>query len=136
MSTILQQLLEKTQQATNLTFTAEMLGDDVMKVTAEDLEDFPILVTANEHQIDALINLVPLTEIPSDDAVQLSFYKSIVAMNNELDLSVVGVESGYCNISGQLSADSKFESFVKEIELLTENTVEAIEFISEFVADQ
>jgi uncharacterized protein YjfI (DUF2170 family) len=130
--TLLKTLSEKINNSTELDFKTELLGESVLKITSPNMEDFPILMSVSGQALICQTSVIAVSEIPSGKSAE--FNSAILQANPQMPLSNVAIDGDSYVIFGELSADSKFESILTEIEILRLNTIEFMESVQDFLA--
>lgn len=103
-------------------------SDDTVQVVVEDREEFPILVSADDEQILCVTYLWDDSQVKADGRSELQ--ATLLAMNVPLPLSSFGKIGDRYVLFGALAANSSVEDVVTELEILSENTLEAIEAVA------
>lgn len=107
-------------------------GDvDVLVVTMEDREEFPIYVTVDESQILCISHLWTEAEVKPQRRAEL--LDALLTMNVPMPLSSFSKLGKQYLIFGALRKDSTVNDVVTEIEMLSDNTLTAVEEFSEFL---
>ena len=104
----------------------------IFEVVVEDREEFPIVVSADEEQVLCLTYLFDDSQVKADARTEL--LETMLEMNVPLPLSSFGKVGGRYVIFGALSASCDVPDVVNEIEVLSDNTLEAIEAVSPYLA--
>lgn len=108
-------------------------ADDTLVVRFEDSDDqFPIIVAVNGETIVASTVLFATDEVSGD--VRARVNEVMLGMNPVIPLSAFGLLGGNYVLYGELSALSKFETIVVELQTLSQNVVEALTVVSEVVS--
>ena len=116
-----------------LTFSSEVTTDgvDMVKVEVEDREEFPIFITADEDQILCTTYLWRENEVSPEHKHQL--LEVALAMNVPMPLSSFGKVGDQYLLFGAMSTNSSIDDICLEVETLSENTLNAIETMAEFL---
>ncbi|MEN8136064.1 MAG: DUF2170 family protein [Thermodesulfobacteriota bacterium] len=104
---------------------------EVLQIIIEDREELPIFISATEEQILCIAYLFKEDEI--EDGMLAEVNNSMLLSNISMPLSSFAKLDSQYVIYGALSVNSSLEDIVHEIEVLSGNTTEAIEAISEFL---
>ncbi len=108
-------------------------GDgDIVEVVVEDREEFPIVVSADEEQVLCLTYLFDDSQVKADARAEM--LETMLEMNVPLPLSSFGKVGGRYVIFGALAASCTVADIINEIEVLSDNTLEAIEAVSTYLA--
>lgn len=108
-------------------------ADDVLVVRFEESDDqFPIVVAVNGSTIVASTVLFATDEVQGETKARLQ--EVMLGMNPVVPLSAFGILGGNYVLYGELSALSKFETIVVELQTLSQNVVEALTVVSEVVS--
>lgn len=109
--------------------TAE--ADGSVEVIVEDREEFPIVVTADDEQILCITYLWDEAQVKSDQRTEM--LSALLEMNVPLPLSSFGKIGDRYVLFGALAATSQMEDVVNELEILSDNTLEAIEAVAPYL---
>lgn len=104
---------------------------DVLCVTIEDREDFPIYITVDESQILCMSYLWREDEIKPES--QLELLDTLLSMNLPMPLSSFSKVGEQYIIFGALWTDSTVDELIREIDYLSDNTLTAIEELWDFL---
>ena len=129
---LLRETLDGSTSENGFAFTAEAAdGDDAIEVTVEDRQEFPILVTVDDEQILCLTYLWSEDQVKPDKRTEM--LSMLLEMNVPLPLSSFGKIGDRYVVFGALSVTAAMEDVVTELEVLSENTLEAIEVASAYL---
>lgn len=106
-------------------------ADGAMEIVVEDRDEFPIMVSADDEQVLCLTYLWDETQVKPDRKADM--LSALLEMNVPLPLSSFGKIGDRYVLFGALAADSDLGDIVNELEILSDNTLEAIESIAEFL---
>lgn len=109
-------------------------GEDevnVLVITVEDREEFPIYITVDESQILCISHLWRESEV--DQAKRVDLLDAMLTMNVPMPLSSFSKVGQQYLIFGALSNRSTVNEVLEEIDVLSENTLTAIEELREFL---
>ena len=117
----------------SLTLSSEVVnGDvDVLVVTVEDREEFPIYGTVDDSQILCICHIWTEAEVNKDRRAEL--LDVMLTMNVPMPLSSFSKLGNQYLIFGALASSSSLNEVIEEIEVLSDNTLTAIEELSEFL---
>ena len=104
---------------------------DVLSVTIEDREDFPIYITVDESQILCMSYLWREDEIKPESRLEL--LDTLLSMNLPMPLSSFSKLGSQYIIFGALWTDSTVDELIREIDYLSDNTLTAIEELWDFL---
>ena len=107
-------------------------GDiEVLQVLVEDREELPVYVSVSEEQILCIVYLFKDAEVKADMVADMN--SSMLTASISIPLSSFArVEDQYV-IYGALSVNSSDEDIAHEIEVLSSNSIEAIEVMSDYL---
>lgn len=111
-------------------FSAADAGDTV-EIVVEDREEFPILVSADDEQVQCITYLWDEAQVKAD--ARADMLTALLEMNVSLPLSSFGKIGDRYVLFGALAASSSIADVVNELETLSENTLEAVEAIAPFL---
>ena len=106
-------------------------GEDAVEVVVEDREEFPILVSADDEQVLCLTYLWDEAQVKSDGRTEM--LSALLEMNVPLPLSSFGKIGDRYVLFGALAASSSVEDVINELEILSDNTLEAIEAVAPYL---
>ncbi len=122
--------ISASEQASNNGLHIELIegADPGILITMTEFGDLPIFMSVSGGQIVAESLLWPVKNI--DDAI--AFNAMLLRSHKLMPLSTFGIAPGpdgqdYYEIFGALSASSKLESVLEEIETLADNAIQAVE---------
>jgi len=100
-------------------------------ITVPDREEFPIYLTVDEGQI------LVITYLFSDDQVsegqKANLTEAMLILNVSIPLSAFSKISNQYIMFGALSPQSSIDDLIREIETLSDNVLEAIDAVSEYL---
>ncbi|MCP4696181.1 MAG: YjfI family protein [Gammaproteobacteria bacterium] len=119
-----------------LTLNAEIMEGDVevLVVTITDREEFPVYLTVDESQILCISHLWTESEVEQNKRMDL--LDAMLTMNVPMPLSSFSKTGNQYLIFGALSNRSPANDVIEEIDVLSDNTLTAIEELSEFLVKQ
>ncbi len=106
-------------------------AEDGIIVTVEDRDEFPITVTEDGEHLLCLVHLWHKDEVPAEKRPGLD--ERLLTLNPSMPLSAFGRVGDAYVMFGSLAAESKFSNIVKELETLSENSIEAVGAVSEYL---
>lgn len=104
---------------------------DVLQVVVGDLEEFPVYIYVTESQMLYIAYLWTESEVRQEKRTEM--LESMLDMNIPIPLSSFAKISERYVLYGATRRDSSFESVVTEIVTLSENAVDAISAMEEFL---
>ncbi len=104
---------------------------DVLQVLLEEREDFPIYITIDESQILCVSYLWQEQEIIA--AKKLELFDTLLTLNIPMPLSSFSKIGHQYIIFGAMSTLSDCRQIVHEIEVLSENTLDALELLTDYL---
>ena len=129
---LLRETLDGFTSENGFAFAAEDAGaEDAIEITVEDRQEFPIIVTADDEQILCLTYLWSEDQVKKDG--RMAMMATLLEMNVPLPLSSFGKIGDRYVVFGALAANAAVEDVVTELEVLSDNTLEAIEIASPFL---
>lgn len=112
---------------------AEIADDgETVEIVVEDREEFPVVISTDEEQVLCLTYLFDESQVKADGRTEM--LATMLEMNVPLPLSSFGKVGGRYVIFGALAASSTVADVVTEIEVLSDNTLDAIEAVSPYLA--
>ena len=114
-------------------------GDDsgevsVAQILVKDREELPIYMTVDEGQILCITYLWNEREVKPDMRAELM--DVLLTLNVSVPLSAFSKIGNQYIIYGALSPESNVNDVLLEIEVLSDNALEAIETVSEFLNEE
>lgn len=106
---------------------------DVLQVTVKEFEEFPAFVSVTDTQILCITNLFTEDEVNHDTKSQL--LEQLLELNIPMPLSSFSKLGNRYVIFGAMSVQSSIEDICHEIITLTENAVEAIVALEEYLVE-
>lgn len=104
---------------------------DVLQITIVDREELPIFVSVTDDQIIAITYLWGEDEIKQENRVQM--LETMLEMNIPMPLSSFAKISDKYVVFGALSINSSYDDIEHELAVLSNNAVEIIDDMSEFL---
>ena len=110
----------------------KLAGDgSVACITVPDREEFPIYLTVDEGQILVITYLFADDQVKSAQKSNLT--EAMLILNVSIPLSAFSKISNQYIMFGALSPQSSTDDLIKEIETLSDNVLEAIDAVSEYL---
>ena len=106
-------------------------GEDALEVVVEDRVEFPILVWFDGEQLLAVTYLWDESQVRPDSRTEM--LAALLELNIPLQLSSFGKIRDRYVLFGALSATSTLDHITTELEVLSDNTLEAIEIIAPYL---
>lgn len=106
-------------------------GEQLIKVELEEREEFPIMLDIEEDQITAVVNLWSQNEIK--EGAEAEMMSVMLSMNVALPLSAFAKTGGTYQLFGAMSANTLMENIVEEINVLSDNTLEVVDALGEYL---
>lgn len=107
-------------------------GDiEVLQVLVEDREELPVYVSVSEEQILCIVYLFREAEVKADLVADLNSSMLTASISMPLS-SFAKIEDQYV-VFGALSVNSSDSDIVHEIEVLSSNSIEAIDVMSDYL---
>ncbi len=104
---------------------------EVVQVTFKDREEFPLYLTQSNSQMLCICYLWKDAEVIAEKRTQM--LESMLDMNIPMPLSSFGRIGEWYAIFGALDQDSSASSVIKELTVLSDNALDALEAMSEYL---
>lgn len=104
---------------------------EVLQIIVEDREELPIFVSACEEQILCIAYLFKEAEVRAEYLDEMN--KAMLSTNISIPLSSFARIGDQYVLYGALSVHANLEDIVQEIEVLSSNTIEAIEAMGDYL---
>lgn len=104
---------------------------EVLQITVEDREELPIFISVSEEQILCIAYLFKQEEVKEELCHEMNH--AMLRSNISIPLSAFAQIDDQYVIYGALSVNSSLDDLVHEIEVLSSNTIEAIEAMSDYL---
>ncbi|MGD8910259.1 MAG: DUF2170 family protein [Chromatiales bacterium] len=135
-------LLKKLESVLQMSDTGTMNGMDyefnpipgeveVVQVTFKEREEFPIYLTQSDSQMICICYLWKDEEVIAEKRSQM--LESMLDMNIPMPLSSFGRIGKWYAIFGALDLDSSASSIIKELTVLSDNALDALDAMSEYL---
>ena len=129
---MLRETLDEFTSENGFTFAARSAdGEDAIEIVVEDRDEFPIVVSVDDEQILCLTYLWDEAQVKTNSRTDL--LTALLEMNVPLPLSSFGKVGDRYVVFGALAAGSTIEDVVTELEVLSDNTLEAIEIVGPYL---
>jgi len=129
---MLRETLDEFTSENGFTFAARAAdGDEAIEVVVEDRDEFPIVVSADDEQILCMTYLWDEAQVKAESRTDL--LAALLEMNVPLPLSSFGKIGDRYVVFGALAAGSTIGDVVTELEVLSDNTLEAVEVVGPFL---
>lgn len=102
-------------------------------IKVEDREEFPIYMTVDEGQILCISYLFGDDQVNPDKRAAMA--EAMLIMNVSIPLSAFSKIGDQYIMFGALSPKSSIDELLHEIELLSDNVLEAIEAVSDYLTE-
>jgi len=115
--------------------SAEMFDDEnsVICIKVEDREEFPIYMTLDEGQILCTTHLFGEDQV--DQSRRVEMIEDMLMLNISIPLSAFSKVGSQYVMFGALSPNSSTDDLLHEIELLSDNVLDAIDAVSDFLKE-
>lgn len=129
---LLRESLNNLTSGNGFSFAAtQMDGNEAIEVVVEDRAEFPIMVWFDGEQILAVTYLWDEKQVT--DGSKVALLSTLLELNVPLPLSSFGKIGGHYVIFGSLLATSSMDNITTELEVLSDNTLEAIEIVAPYL---
>lgn len=129
---LLREILNDHTSANGYGFAVTNLdGEDALEVVVEDRVEFPILVWFDGEQLLAVTYLWDESQVRPDSRTEM--LAALLELNVPLQLSSFGKIRDRYVLFGALAANSTLDHVTTELEVLSDNTLEAIEIIAPYL---
>jgi len=127
--------LAKNQLSDGAQLTIEMFDGEstVACIKVEDREEFPIYMTIDEGQILCISYLFGDDQV--DPGKRGAMAEAMLMMNVSIPLSAFSKIGDQYIMFGALSPQSSIDELLHEIELLSDNVLEAIEAVADYLKE-
>ncbi|MEN8179426.1 MAG: DUF2170 family protein [Pseudomonadota bacterium] len=106
-------------------------GEGIIKIEVEEREEFPIMLDIDEEQMTAIVNLWSQNEVK--EGAEAEMMNVMLSMNVALPLSAFAKTGGIYQLFGAMSANTVMENIVEEINVLSDNTLEVVDALSDYL---
>jgi uncharacterized protein YjfI (DUF2170 family) len=108
--------------------------ENVLQVVVENREEFPVFVQLDDDQILCTSYLFDHAHIK--DGQLEAMQAAMLAMNVPMPLSAFGLIRDRYVIFGALARHASFEDLMHEIEVLSDNSLEAVEAMIDYLKQE
>jgi len=126
-------LEQKGQQEGNLTFSINRLSgeNNVLQIIIENREDLPVFLSISEEQILCIAYLFGIKEVKQEYIHEMN--QAMLTANINIPLSSFAIVGSQYVLYGSLSVNSSINEIVYEVETLSNNTLESIEAMRDYL---
>ena len=103
----------------------------VIQVSIEGRDELPIFVTSSDMQIICICYLWTEDEVKPERRTEL--LESLLDLNPSVPLSSFGRVDGRYVITGALGRNASVEDVAREVAVLSDNAIDALDALSEFL---
>lgn len=138
------QYLEKVQAAlenyvaddgSQFTVTADQSDDvDMLTIIKEDLEEFAILATSSETQLLFNAALFDEGQVEAENITEM--HQMMLELNMAMPLSSFAKTGSMYSVFGAMSVESTAEHIQEEVDVLSENIIDALEVCENFLKSE
>lgn len=127
--------LTENQLSDGTRLAVEMFDGDnsVACIKVEDRDEFPIYMTVDEGQILCITYLFGEDQVDPNKRAEMA--ESMLILNVSIPLSAFSKIGNQYIMFGALSPNSSIDDLLNEIELLSDNVLEAIEAVSDYLKE-
>ncbi|MBT4837837.1 MAG: DUF2170 family protein [Methylococcales bacterium] len=104
---------------------------NILQVIVDDREEFPIYITVDESQILCITHLWHESEV--QDGKREELMDALLTMNIPMPLSAFSKVGDQYILFGALSPNSLVDDILHEIDVLSDNTLDAVEASAEYL---
>jgi len=128
--------LEEQKLADGSSFSVELFDGEnaVASIIVEDRDEFPIYMTVDEGQILCICYLFGEDEVEQSKRAEMM--ESMLLMNVSIPLSAFSKIGSQYIMFGALSPQSSTEALLLEIEILSDNVIEAVDAVSDYLKEK
>jgi uncharacterized protein YjfI (DUF2170 family) len=103
----------------------------VIQVSIEGRDELPIFITGSDMQIICICYLWTEEEVKPERRTEL--LESLLDLNPSVPLSSFGRVDGRYVLTGALGRDASVEDIAREVAVLSDNALDALDALSEFL---
>ena len=103
----------------------------VIPVSIEGRDELPIFVTSSDMQIICICYLWTEADVKAERRTEL--LESLLDLNPSVPLSSFGRVDGRYVLTGALGRDARVEDIAREVAVLSDNALDALDALSEFL---
>ena len=107
--------------------------NSVACIKVEDRDEFPIYMTVDEGQILCITYLFSDAQVDANKRADMA--EAMLTLNVSIPLSAFSKIGNQYIMFGALSPNSSIDDVLHEIELLSDNVLEAIEAVSDYLKE-
>ena len=107
--------------------------ETVARITVEGREELPIYMTVDDGQILCISYLWSEQEV--DQSKRTDLLEALLILNVSIPLSAFSKIQNQYILFGALSPESSTKDILREIEVLSDNTLDAIEAVAEYLKE-
>lgn len=114
-------------------FETQILPGDVevLQITLNEREEFPVFLSITDDQVLVLSYLFHESDVSADKKADLA--QSMLEMNIPMPLSSFARIGEQYVVFGAMSVHSSFDDLVHEVVVLSDNTLDAIEALEDYI---
>ncbi len=109
----------------------EMIDEQVAKVTIEDRDELPIFITLADDQLLCICSLFDESQVTPE--TRMAMFESMLSLNIPMPLSSFAKMDDKYAVFGAMSLNSSAEDVALEITTLSDNSLDAIEALSDYL---
>ncbi len=114
-----------------LDLSFEMIDEQVAKVTIEDRDELPIFITLADDQLLCICSLFDESQVTPE--TRMAMFESMLNLNIPMPLSSFAKMDDKYAVFGAMSLNSSAEDVALEITTLSDNSLDAIEALSDYL---
>jgi uncharacterized protein YjfI (DUF2170 family) len=103
----------------------------VVQVSIEGREELPIFITSSDMQVICICYLWTEEEVKAERRTEL--LESLLDLNPSVPLSSFGRVDGRYVLTGALGRNASVEDIAREVAVLSDNALDALDALSEFL---
>ncbi len=103
----------------------------VVQVSIEGRDELPIFITSSDMQIICICYLWTEEEVKAERRTEL--LESLLDLNPSVPLSSFGRVDGRYVLTGALGRDASVQDIAREVAVLSDNALDALDALSEFL---
>jgi uncharacterized protein YjfI (DUF2170 family) len=103
----------------------------VVQVSIEDRDELPIFITSSDMQVICICYLWTEEEVKAERRTEL--LESLLDLNPSVPLSSFGRVDGRYVLTGALGRNASVEDIAREVAVLSDNALDALDALSEFL---
>ncbi|MCF6219302.1 MAG: YjfI family protein [Gammaproteobacteria bacterium] len=109
----------------------EIIDEQVAKVTVEDRDELPIFITMADDQLLCICSLFDESQVAAE--TRMAMFESMLNLNIPMPLSSFAKMDDKYAVFGAMSLNSSAEDVALEITTLSDNSLDAIEALSDYL---